>query len=270
MTLIDYTTLPGINWTTLKEMRRSPLHYQHRLANPLEDSARLAMGRAAHTAILEPDRFPLEYAVWTGERRAGKEWEAFKAANAGRTIIKADEYATCLAMRDAVRRHPAAAAILQAGGEAEKAVTWTDDATGLPCKGRMDWLGKYVLADLKTTSDLDPVRFGATAARMGYHTQLAFYRRGVKAATGMDYPVQIIAVESSAPHDVAVFTIDETVLYAGDEEIDELLAKVKACREANAWPGRYPAETTLQLPNWAFGSDAAGADDLDLIVGEAA
>lgn len=269
MTIADYSKLPGINWSTLKEMRRSPLHYQYRLANPLEDSARLAMGRAIHTAILEPDMFPLQYAVWTGDRRAGKEWESFKAANAGRTIIKADEYQTCLAMRDAVRRHTAAALAIQ-GIETEKPITWTDEATGLPCKGRLDGLGKYAILDLKSTADLDPVRFGATAARLGHHCQLAFYRRGMRATTGLDYPVQIIAVESSAPHDVAVFTLDESVLYAGDEEITELLAKVKKCQDANEWPGRYPAETTLQLPNWAFGSDAAGADDLDLIVGEAA
>lgn len=269
MTGTDYAKMTGINWSTLKEMRKSPLHYQHRLSTPMEDSPRLAMGRAIHTAILEPDRFVLEYAVWTGDRRAGKEWDAFKSANTGRTIIKEDEYATCLAARNAVKRHAIASAIVQ-DGEAEKGITWTDEATGLPCKGRIDWLTQYAVVDVKTTADLDPVRFGATAARLGYHCQLAFYRRGMKAITGMDYPVQIVAVESSAPHDVAVFSLDESVLYAGDEEVSELLARVRACRESNSWPGRYQVETTLQLPSWAFGSDAAGADDLDLIVGEAA
>lgn len=262
-----YADIQAVNWTTLKEMRRSPLHYRHRLANPLTDSIRLALGRATHTAILEPDKFALEYAVYGGERRAGKEWEAFRAAHAGRTIIKTDEYETCLAMRDAIKRHAVASSIL-ASGEAEKVIAWTDEATGLPCKGRIDWLTQWSITDLKSTADLDPLRFAATTARLGHHLQLAFYRRGLRAITGLDYPVQIVAVESSPPHDVAVFNVDDATLFAGDEEIGELLERVKACRESGNWPGRYPVETTLQLPSWAMTSESASASDLDLVIGE--
>ncbi len=82
MTFAEYLKLPAVNWSTLKAGRTSPLHYKHRLENPLEDSTRLAMGRGAHTALFEPDRFLLDYALFAGPRRAGKEWKAFKAASA--------------------------------------------------------------------------------------------------------------------------------------------------------------------------------------------
>jgi PDDEXK-like domain of unknown function (DUF3799) len=251
MTREEYEQIDAVNWTTLKAMRQSPKHYRYHAAHPTEDTAAMAMGRAVHTAVLEPDRFPLDYAVWKGDRRAGKEWEAFRAANADRTILRADEYAYCLEIRDAVRAHPVAKHLLEAG-EAEKTILWTDDATGLACKGRIDWLNGIGLCDLKTTADLDPLRFGATAARMGYHCQLAFYRRGL-AANGVQAPVKIMAVEKSAPYDTAVFTLDEDTLYAGDEEVSELLRRVVECRAANAWPGRFgDGEAPLTLPAWAF------------------
>lgn len=262
----DYLTLPAVNWSTLKHLRKSPLHYRHALENPREDNARLALGRAAHTAVFEPDKFMLEYACFKGERRAGKAWEAFKEQHAGETILKIEEYRTCLAIRDAVRRHPVAAEYL-AAGVPESSIFWTDLETGLECKARPDWISvsKGALVDLKTTGDIDAHRFAATAARMLYYCQLAFYREGLKRAHDAEYPVVMIAVEQSPPHDVAVYTLDEDALYAGWEEVQVLLVRLKRCRNENRWPGRYEEAQTLRLPGWIWPdeeSDTAIGDDL--------
>lgn len=257
-TFDEYRAIDAVNWSTLKQMRRSPKHYQFIVANPIEDTTRLALGRATHTAVLEPDKFALDYAVFRGPRRAGKDWDAFCAANRGRTILKLDEYATALAMRDAVRAHPIAGPIL-ASGLPEQTFTWTDPETGLECKARPDWLATAAacFADLKTTVDVDADRFGALSARMGYHGQVAFYRRGLL-AHGLDLPPKIIAVEAAEPHDVAVFAVDEDALYAGDEEVGELLRRVAECRESGKWPGRYETEMRLTLPAWAFPDEDDG------------
>jgi len=45
-----YSKLEAVNWSSLKEMRRSPRHYQHRLTAPREDTKAMALGRATHTA----------------------------------------------------------------------------------------------------------------------------------------------------------------------------------------------------------------------------
>jgi hypothetical protein len=253
MKFADYLKLDAVNWTTLKAMRRSPKHYRYVAAHPAEYTPAMMLGRAVHTAVLEPDRFPLDYAVWDGARRQGNAWEAFKIANAKRTILRADEYALCLAIRDAVRAHPVAKHLLEVG-EAEKTITWTDPDTKLKCKGRLDWLNGIGLCDLKTTVDLDPFRFGAQVARLGHHCQLAFYRRGLH-ANGLDVPVKILAVEKEPPYDTAVFALDEETLYAGDEEVTELLRRVAECRKTNTWPGRFgEGEAPLALPGWAFGN----------------
>jgi hypothetical protein len=266
MTFSDYVAIKAVNASSLKEMRKSPLHYKHRVEHPLEDSTRLAMGRATHTAVFEPDRFAVDYAVFMGERRAGKEWAAFCEQHPNQTILKLAEYETCIAMKDAVRSHPVAGPALSPPGEAEKVLTWTDEATGLACKARLDWWRPGLFADLKTTADLDATRFAATSFRLGYHMQLAFYRAGL-VANGLDAPPpKIIAVESSAPHDVAVFALDDDLLWTGEVECAELLAKVAAGRFSNLYPGRYPEERPLSLPRWALPGDEGDLNGLDVSV----
>src|SRR5690606_4436228 len=59
----DYLALPGVSITRLKELGRSPQHYRYRRDNPKE-SAPLTLGRAAHCAVLEPERYERDHAVW--------------------------------------------------------------------------------------------------------------------------------------------------------------------------------------------------------------
>jgi exodeoxyribonuclease VIII len=265
-TFATYAMVDGVNWSTLKHMARSPLHYQHALAVEREDNTAMAMGRATHTAVLEPHRLATDYAVFDGERRAGKAWEAFKEENAGRTILKREEYDRCLAMRDAVRGHALASAYLERG-QGEKTITWTDPATKVVCKARLDWVAESIAAvvDLKTTGNVDAEKFQRLAYGMGYFTQLAWYRDGLAYATGQVLPGVLIAVEAKAPHDVLVSEIDEDSMYAGTEQYQDLLRKVVACRESGVWPGRYPDKQMLRMPSWAF-EDEEDATGLDLVI----
>lgn len=258
---MNYFTMPGTNWSLLKHLDDSPLAYRHAVENPREDTATLALGRLVHTFVFEPEKFGDEYAVFPGKKRQGKAWDAFEADNEGRTIFKSDEIDEAKAMADAVRRHPIVAPYL-VGGEFERVLTWTDPATGIPCKAKCDWLipGRRILADLKTTRSIERRRFAADVARYHYYGQLAHYAAGVKHALGWEPARRIlIAVEKSAPYDVAVYELDNAACTIGDEKSAELLAKLKACHELNDWPGRYTEEQTMELPGWVF-----GADDLEM------
>ena len=59
----EYFALPGISISRLKELRRSPQHFQYALTHPKVSKA-LTLGSAVHCAILEPERFDAQYAVW--------------------------------------------------------------------------------------------------------------------------------------------------------------------------------------------------------------
>ena len=141
-------------------------------------------------------------------------------------------------------------------GAAEVSIEWTDKDRGIACKGRMDWLTDTALVDLKTTRDIEVKAFGRHAGGMGYHCQLAFYQMGLF-AHGLEPATKIIAVESCAPYDVAVFDLNEDVLWAGEVKVRQALALVARCREQRRWPGRYQEEASFMLPAWEFpGEDA--------------
>lgn len=249
----EYAAIDAVNWSWLKSMRQSALHFQYHGEHSREDSVMFAKGRAFHTAVLEPDRLALDYAVFTGARRAGKAWDDFEVANANKTILKAEEFGKCLEMARAVKAHPAAARYL-ASGKAEQTIEWVDAATGIKCKARPDWLCSAVV-DLKSSREVGQAAFGKTAARLDYHGQLAFYRRGVVALTGKELPLVFIAVEHEAPHDVCVYRVPESVADEADTMVSDLLFRVKQCRATGQWPGAHPDEEDLLLPPWALVGD---------------
>lgn len=257
----EYRKIEAVNFSTLRELGRSPLHYRHRLENQRADTPALSLGRAVHSAVFEPDRFPLEYAVRpAGIDRRTKDGKAaaaeFEAANVGRTVLDLSEYARCLAIRDAVRRNPHASAYLERG-EPEYTIQWQDAITGLACKGRIDYVSdsRPAIVDLKTSRSIDARLFAATAARYGYHNQLAFYHDGYHASVGPKLPVVIVAVESEPPFDCGVFRVEDDELYCGQAEYRRLLDKLAFCRARDEWPGRYAKEQRLTLPAWAFADD---------------
>jgi hypothetical protein len=161
-------------------------------------------------------------------------------------------------IRDAVRAHPTAAKFLRAG-YAESSVTWTDEATGLACKGRLDFVSTAIpaLVDLKSTHDL--AGLGPAAARYGWNCQLAFYRAGLR-AVGFDLPTRVLAVETRPPFAVRVLTLHDDDLWRGEREVAELLRKVADCTELGSWPAGGAEEEVLRLPTW--GLRLAEQDDL--------
>jgi hypothetical protein len=260
----EYQAWQAVHVTNLLAMRISPRHYKHQLDNQKEPTPAMVLGSACHVAVLEPDVLPIRYAVWKGDKRQKKEWAAFQDAHEGETIITEDQYLTALAMRDSARSHPVAGPLLT-GILAEVSVTWTDPATGLRCKGRIDGIPKPEgILDLKTTSKgLDLRSFAGHAARSGWIMQVAWYRRGWLLANhrdpGEELPCYILGVESAAPHDCCVYRLTEDALYFGLQAVDRLLARLAECVRTDEWPGAYPEAVELNLPPWAI-EDGAVAD----------
>ena len=258
----QYQAVDAVNWSTLRALRDSPAHYQAALARPREDTDSLRLGRGIHTAILEPHRFLLDYVLWEGGTRRGEKWDRFLAEHAGKTPLKPEQYEKCLAVGEAVRAHPVVKRLLRTG-QAEVSLTWTDP-TGILCKGRLDWLGARAFVDVKSTSTLDERVFASLCARMAYHGQFAFYHRALD-VLGLKRKVKMIACEIEPPYDVAVFDVDDDALWAGEELVSDLMRKLVACRTTRKWPGRYPTEQTLRLPEWAFPHDDLDVGGLGIV-----
>jgi hypothetical protein len=256
-----YVQIEGVHATSLKDMLVSPLLYNWRRTHKRSDTDSLRVGRAGHTAILEPDRFPLEYTVWRAKmgRRFGKKWDEFKqlAASQGQTILTEAQYDTALAMRDAARAHPRVKELLDERGKAELTIRWQHPRTGLPCVSRIDYLCSAIV-DVKTTKNPHPAKFASDAARYGYLMQAGFYGDACASAGLGALPFKIMSVQNVPPYDVVVFNIPEALLAHGVREYEKALSALIACREARYWPGVVPqGEVDLMLPAWAAVEDEA-------------
>ena len=252
MTYERYHDIEATRASELKAVAKSPLHYEHLRKTPM-DADYLRLGSAVHTAVLEPELFGGEYVLWTGGVRNSKKWREFEAEHADRVILTEKQMSDALMMATAVRKHAVAGPLLRSGVP-EQVAEWVDERTGIECKARVDWLNNCHVS-LKTTAETVPYRFNEQSAKLKYNLTEAFNSDGLFAVTGERRPVKIIAVESKAPHDVAVYHVPDEVLNYGREIYEDALDLLIQCRASGEWPGVCPEEETLTLPMWAAAQD---------------
>lgn len=267
----EYDTVPGVSITRLKEMGRSPQHYAYRLATPRQSSP-LRLGIASHVAVLEPERYESDFAIWTRRSdktgnlcpKNGQYWDAFVKNNAGKLHISEDEHDAARAIQAAVRGHTGAMRYLETG-DPEVTMQWFGPDDRL-CRGRVDWLTRFdgapQLVGLKTSTDVRHFKFGNQAARLGYHLQWGFYFDGYKAITGREPRMVEIVVESTPPHAVAVYFIPPDIVDQGRDEYQQLMLRLAECESTGHFPGPQEHEEALSLPSWVYGETA---DDLSYL-----
>lgn len=247
----------------LTKLRRSPAHLKAYLDGGDEDTAALIMGRAVHSAILEPDDFAKRYCRGPEDRRTkeGKaQYEALLATHEPGTILKRDDFEAALHMRDSVHAHVAASELLTGSGDVELSLVWESliketDENGVTCKARLDRINQEyeAIIDVKSTRDASRREFERSIFEHGYHRQGAFY---LHAADVLGIPVKhfvIIAVEKEPPYAVGVYRLTPGAIEAGRDEVFSLLKVYATCEALNEWPA-YPQQVEdIALPTYAWG-----------------
>jgi hypothetical protein len=252
----EYAALPGWRWSHIKLMEtHSPHAVRHAVDNPDDsDTPSRVKLRAIHAAVLEPDRFDAMFSVYDGVRR-GADYTAHLANHPGTSVLNPREYDDIHATADAIRSHPVVRDLMS-DGDPEVSVSWVDPETGLPCKGRVDWLGSGGILDLKTCGTVHERAVASLVARNLWHGQLAHYASGLAAHGRHDLPAYIIAAEGKGAQDVAVYQIDQGIpdgaLHVGEGIRSRLMRELARCERLNNWPGRHPSAVTLCLPTYAL------------------
>lgn len=248
ITFAEYRALQAVNVSTLLKLDESPKHYLHQIEHGSGDTPALQLGRAVHSAVLEPAKFDAEYIAYPGKVRRGKEYDQFLADNEGCTVLTKAELAQTITMRDAVRAHPNAKPYLNVPGVAELSLTWTDEQTGYKCKGRLDWVTDTALVDLKTARNVDSRMFGFAAADHQYITRMAWYADALERVDEKPRKVVLLAVEKTAPYDVVPYVIPTEYLELGTRHYRKLLDKLAECRATDEWPGIATGDEFLWVP----------------------
>lgn len=143
------------------------------------------------------------------------------------------------------------------GGAAEVSAFWVDDATGVKCKARFDYLPekqtgrRIIVPDLKSAVSADPGEFSRAAARYGYVLQQVHYGNAlIHLGIDEDPAFVFVVVEKDTPHLVNVGQFaNEVDVALSAAALDKALRLYRDCLAADRWPG-WAGVTDLELPTW--------------------
>jgi hypothetical protein len=280
-----YLADPAVSASKLWKLHSTtPAHLRHELTNPVDDTTDpKALGNVLHTAVNEPDELDARYVVLgtcggkknDGERcsyqgKVYRDGQSFcgthdpakgEPEQPGIHTVAGGMKKQALAMKEALFAHPTAGPLLRAPGPREITVVWQDEETGLWCRIRPDQVVRdpptlpapfhESEVNLKSTGrSASHESFTRHAHDLGYYFRAAFYRMGLD-ATGFWpqnqlYPV----VESTPPHEVIVYRMDEEALAIGEAEVRQALLTLAQCKRTGVWPGYGPEVRHLTLPHW--------------------
>jgi hypothetical protein len=145
---------------------------------------------------------------------------------------------------------------IEAPAETEFSIFWTDEATNVQCKVRLDALrlGAPVLAfDVKTTDDAREHSFTRQLMQLDYDLQAAFYVEGVRRFTGQACPFLFGAVEDDTPHGSNFFILSpgSDLMQNGRRKMRHALQLTAECERTGAFPGYRSGEIREpQLQPW--------------------
>ena len=225
----------------------------------MEPSPQMQKGTAIHDAILQGrdiNVIPREV-LSSNVARQGNTWKQFAKDHEGEVWLKEDEAAPMRNAIASVFANSHARKLLELEGQAEHALFWTDEYTGLRLRGRIDRIckvGNGVVIDLKTAANPDYIGFSFACLDHKYHIQAATYMYAYEQVYG-ELPEEFvfIVVQLDAPYKCIVYRADREMLELGYIRMKEALTDLKARLESGNWYGpEHNRVISLSLPKKAF------------------
>lgn len=243
-----------------------PAKFKHQQSSGEEHKRHFDLGKVTHTLTLgDGDEFvvvqaaAVDKALYDAKDYVTKSAQAHRDAiyASGKVPILAAELTVAKAMAAKVRADENAGALL-AEGKPEVSLFWVDEATGVKCRARLDWMPdvrenrRLIIGDLKTAVSSEPDEFGRAAARFGYVRQHDWYLDGIRAlGIAVDPAFLFIVVEKDAPHVVTVGEFTDPVDLRLAAAMNDTARRVyRQCLTDDHWPGYVTGIAELSLPPW--------------------
>lgn len=257
MSEADYRKAPGVNVSSLKDMRLSPAHYKHWRETPDTDktNAALIIGTLVHRAKLEHDKFcylvrPEKWDSWRTD--AAKAWRDAQKL----PVVTPEEEKAILRCVDALTGLEVFEGItlddLCEIGNTEVKCFKRHPRTGLMLKGAADLVatdenGTTYVIDLKTVPEegASEDKFARKIADLNYHMQAAYYCDLFDTSRFI-----FIAVEKSGYPGVAAWELDSEDLEVGRWTNEALLEQLSRCIKSGEWFGYHKGVRTIRMPSW--------------------
>jgi len=241
----EYRAFPALNQSAAKHLLTSPAHYQAYVRMPQEETKALRFGTFVHSAILEPHTLNDLYATAPDCDKRTKEgkamWSEFATANAGKTILDAEESAIGHLVASSARF-----ALKRLGVEFDATeVMYHVDYNGVPLKAAIDGVAGDYLWDIKTTDDASAAGMLKAIRNYRYNLQAYWYRLVYELATGRrPLGFRFLFVEKEPPFACAVCEVGPDLMSWAIADFEKAVTLYKACTESGVWPS-YPEEVQV-------------------------
>lgn len=288
MPAAEYHASDAVGHSALVKMCRSPAHYKHYRDTAHAPTPAMEFGSAMHMAVLEPELFCETYTVSPKFDRRTTEGKAQAAQwdeqNLGKKALTQEVMELLENIQRAIGLHSTGATLVR-NGRKEMSFFWTDAETGIACKFRPDVLlldgGEAVTLgtaleldalqhvigqlDLKSTRDAERNAFRRDIFKLGYDIQAAYYSDPLSEYLQRPIPFKFLAVESAAPHGVALYGVGERLMQIGRSKYRAALQLLQWCRERDEWPSYQPFsdEDQIEAPTWEKAIEFDDDDDQD-------
>lgn len=247
-----YHAHPAISKSGLDRVEKSPAHWKFQ--PPREPTPDMMMGTAIHRAILEPDRFDIEYKVVDVKDRRQKAYKEAVAEHGVEQVLLGNQAERVREIQEAALSRPDVKRLAHAPGWSEMSAFAFDPETGTPVRCRFDRLAEAGFGvDLKKARDVFPHGFSRSIAAYRYHVQVAFYSDIFYWITGERLSeFWLIAIEDAPPYTAVPYRLDDMAIEAGRIAYRRNLNTYAACVASGEWPRFEPESDLLTLPQWAL------------------
>jgi hypothetical protein len=195
-------------------------------------------GSLVHAKLLEPHNVKHDFVFFSGLRKSGADYEAFKSALAPtdkRIIISRPQKLRVDSYIAAFNKRPEAVEMLK-GGQPEQTICGT--LNGVPIKVRFDYINveKGYIADVKTTgypADVDT--FKQTLKGLSYQLSAALYCAMAEQYYGKKFDFYFLVISKQDPQECHVYKTSETTMNEGRMMVDKACRKYLKAKESGIW-----------------------------------
>lgn len=250
-----YHASEGLSSSDLKQLLKSPSHWQAYKNGEKKRTKAKDHGNLVHVLLLEPDKFKDLFHVGEFNTRRGKEYDRACEEAGERLVISIAEHEQGLRMVDSVliqaKENEELAKSLE--GQKETSFYWIDEATGILCKVKPDILGERSITDIKTASDASFDAFQRDMVEYLYFLSAPYYIEGVSRALPRSPPIEqfkFVVIEKTAPYPVAIYKLSPEALSMGAKLFRKSLNSYAEAISTEIWGG-YPKEAIeMGVPNY--------------------
>lgn len=236
------SSVPHLSSSGMKTLIESPQKYSEIYLQGFQSAGNttaLDVGSYTHAVILEPHTVEEDFVVWTGARRAGREWEEFRNKHSDKTIITERDKAQVDMMVSAFHKSKHGPRLIDhSKGQAE--VSFLADFDGIPVKCRADFLRTAAvegdpnpgaaIIDIKTSSSpLTDDEIANVIYKYSYELSTALYCDILKKYDGLEHSFYYVFLSKYGDGACRVWRASEKLIELGRIKYKRALEVYRDC-----------------------------------------